>query len=253
MLTFFILINFNYLYGSWNYSLRKYPHVKKFYKEITPMVISISKTYNLPAPAVLALAGLESGYGRGYVGEITGNILSLGAFKGDVELPPLYLPYSKSKKKILFDPKEIKTAPKSDLSYKLRAKSYKKDYRPKPYAGTIKKLELLRYNDKLRSKAYQECFKDFATKWISLNSNNKVFRDARVWLNSKIAKDKTILFSMNLNKGFIDQVGGKKNSFNYRKTWPKKVKYILKKAGLVQLVKDIKLNKLTFEQAWSKK
>jgi flagellum-specific peptidoglycan hydrolase FlgJ len=80
---------------------RKYEHVKQFYSQITLDAIEVAKKHDLPAAAILAMAGLESGYGSGYVAQITGNILSLGAFKGDAELPPLYLPYSKSKKKIL--------------------------------------------------------------------------------------------------------------------------------------------------------
>ena len=91
--------------SSSKYSLRKYAHVKEFYRTITPIVLQISKEKHIPPTAVLAIAGLESGYGQGYVAQITGNILSLVIYKSDPELPALYLPYSKSKKKILFDSK----------------------------------------------------------------------------------------------------------------------------------------------------
>jgi hypothetical protein len=242
------------LYAKSNYTLRKYKHVKEFYKTITPLAIEVSKKYDLPPAALLAIAGLESGYGQGYVAQITGNILSLGAFKSDPELRALYLPYSKSKKKILFDPKEIEKLPKDDLIYKLREKSLKKDYRPAPYAGTDKNLALLKHNKKLRIEAYKRCFNDFATKWISVNSNIQSFQEARIWLNNLVKKHSAdILLTYKVNKEFIYHVGGKPHSFNYRKTWPKKVKYIMDRAGLVPLVNDIVKKGMNFDEAWSEK
>jgi len=234
------------------YSFRKYQHVKSFYKDITPKAIDICLEYNLPPAAVLAIAGLESGYGRGYVAQITGNILSLGAFKGDKELPRLYLPYSKSKKTILFDPNEIKKHSKSDLSWKKRDKSYKRDYRPYPHAGTTKDLELLLYNATLKCDAHNACLNDFATRWIHKGSRIKAFKDTRIWLDTLVhRKTKQILFNMKTNTLFIEKIGGHPNSFNYRKTWPKKAKLIMKKVGLVELIDDIYNKKMTFEEAWS--
>jgi hypothetical protein len=247
-----LIVNFAPLNAK-QFSFRKYQHVKKFYKDITPKAIEICLKHDLPPAAVLAVAGLESGYGRGYVAQITGNILSLGAFKGDKELPRLYLPYSKSKKMILFDPNEIKKHKKSDLSWKKREKSYKRDYRPAPYAGTTKNLELLMYDSTLRDLAHSACLNDFATRWIQKRSKVKAFRDAKVWIEKQIdKKDKQILFSMNTNKEFIGKIGGRANSFNYRKTWPKKVKLIMKKVGLVELIDDIYNKKMSFEEAWGR-
>jgi len=255
-LTILTLIFFslsNTLYAKANKGFRKYAHVKEFYAAITQDTIDIAQKNHLPAAAILAIAGLESGYGSGYVAQITGNILSLGAFKSDAELPALYLPYSKSKKKILFDPKEIKKLPKDDLIYKKRAKSYKKDYRPAPYAGTPTHLELLKYNPKLRQKAHYACLNDFATKWISTKSNIKVFKDAKIWINNQVEKEGSqILDTMKVNKGFIERVGGIKNSFNYRKEWPIKVKLIMKKTALVELVYNMKVKHLSFEEAWER-
>jgi len=234
------------------YSFRKYHHVKKFYSEITLEVIAIANRYKLPAGAVLAIAGLESGYGSGYVAQITGNILSLGAFKSDKELPILYLPYSKSNKKVLFDPREIKKYSKGDLTYKKRPKSYKRDYRPSPYAGTTSKLELLKYDEKLKQTAYNACLNDFATRWIVDSSNIKAFRNARAYLDTLVKNNgaKT-LFQRDTNKNFIDKIGGIPHSFNYRETWPKKVKLIMDKTGLVQLIHDINFNNKSFEEAWN--
>jgi hypothetical protein len=140
------------------------------------------------------------------------------------------------------------------LSYKKRAKSYKRDYRPSPYAGTPKKLELLKYNPELKRKAYLACLNDFATRWISKDSNMLVFKDARIWLDHLVENDKTkkILYSMSVNKGFVERIGGVPHSFNYRKTWPKKVILIMKKTRLVSLVDDIANKKMSFEEAWKK-
>jgi len=230
---------------------RKYAHVKSFYKSITMQTITIAKQNDLPAAAILAIAGLESGYGSGYVAQITGNILSLGAFKSDRELPPLYLPYSTSKKRILFDPKVIISFPRSDLHYKLRAKSYKRDYRPLEYAGSTKNLEYLKYNEASRKAAHKACLNDFATRWITLDSNIKAFRDAKIYLNKQLEEHgEKILFSMNINKGFIEKIGGVPNSFNYRKTWPKKVELIMHKTALVELVDDIVNKNMSFDEAW---
>ena len=233
------------------YSFRKYNHVKEFYKDIIDDVVSVSKKYHLPPAALLAIAGLESGYGRGYVSQITGNILSLGAFKGDRELPVLYLPYSKSKQMLIYDPKEIRKTSKNDLSWKKSAKSYKRDYRPLPYAGTKMNLTLLKYNDLLKQRAQKACLNDFATRWISKNSNIKVFKKARIWLD-EIVKEQgvDVLFKDNTNQKFIDMIGGHPKSFNHRKTWPKKVKQIMKRVGLVKLTTDIYIKHKKFNQAW---
>ena len=144
-----IYLNQLYLYAN-SYPYRKYPHVKEFYSEITINAIVMSKKYNLPAASILAIAGLESGYGSGYVSQITGNILSLGTFKSDKELPIVYLPYSTIRKQVLFDPNEIEKQSKNDLEWKKRPQSYKRDYRPFPHAGTTTNLELLKYDKNLK-------------------------------------------------------------------------------------------------------
>jgi hypothetical protein len=247
LLISFIILNANEL------SLRKYPHVKKFYEEIAPIAIEVGKKYNIPPASIMAIASVESGYGRGYVAQITGNILSLGANKGEIQLPALYLPYSKKDKKILFDSNVIKKHKKDDLSWKLREKSLKKDYRPAKYRGSKKNLEYFKYNEEEKLKAYKENITDFASKWINKNSKFKAFKEARIYLDKLVKqKGKQVLFEKETNLAFIDMIGGRPNSFNYRKSWPKKVKYVLKRAGLVQLCKDLN-NKIPFEKAWIKK
>ena len=249
----FIMMLFVLSVDAKSFSFRKYEHVREFYSQITLDAIEVAKKYNLPPSALLAIAGLESGYGTGYVSQITGNILSLGAYKSDKELPRLYLPYSKSKKKVLYDAKVIAKQDKSDLSWKKRPPSLKRDYRVKKYAGSSKHLELLKYDAKLRNDARLACFKDFATRWISKDSKVKIYRNIRLWLDAKVSKyGVKILFTREINENFIEKIGGHPNSFNYRKTWPKKVKLIMNKVGLVELCNDVYSKKMSFDKAWSR-
>jgi hypothetical protein len=235
------------------HSFRKYAHVKKFYASITKDTIKICKAHNLPAAAVLAIAGLESGYGSGYVAQITGNILSLGAFKSDKMLPALYLPYSLSKQKILFDPNIINKLPKNDLSYKTRAKSYKHDYRPLKYAGSQTNLELLKYDKELRLKAYRACLNDFSSRWISYKSNKKVFKELKRWTDKQVKEHGVdTLYSRKTNLGFIDRIGGLPHSFNNRKIWPQRVKIVMQKIALIELVNNIIRNDMSFQEAWER-
>ena len=246
----FILIGQN-LFSN-EHSFRKYEHVKKFYKSIYKDAIDVGLKHNIPPAAIMAIAGLESGYGSGYVSQITGNILSLGAFKGDAELPSLYLPYSLKDKKVLFILKDINSYDKKDLVYKQRSKSLKRDYRPKKYAGSIKNLELLTYDKALKKEANLACLNDFTTRWISISSKVNVFKNARIYLNGEVKKKtKDILLDKKLNVKFINMIGGHKHSFNYRSEWPKKVVLIMNKVGLCELVKDIYKDHKNFNDAWS--
>jgi len=250
-LILFLLLSVAVL-NSNEFSFRKYSHVREFYKDNSMEAIEVAKKYKLPAAAILAIAGLESGYGRGYVAQITGNILSLGAYKGDKELPRLYLPYSKSKQGVIFDPREIIKHSKDDLIWTKRPKSLKRDYRPEPYAGTTKKLELLLNNQKLKKSAHKACFDDFATRWIIDSSKVKVFKEAKIWLDGLVEKHGVdILFTKDVNVEFISRIGGHPHSFNYRETWPKKAKHIMKKVGLVELTNDMNFKDMNFNNAWS--
>ncbi len=248
---FFIIIVMMLSLDAQQYSFRKYEHVKIFYEEIALDAIEVGVKYNIPPAALLAITGLESGYGSGYVSQITGNILSLGAYKSDKELPRLYLPYSKSKKSVLYDAKEIAKHKKSDLSWRLRPASLKRDYRPAKYAGSSKHLALLKYDAKLKNDARLACLNDFALRWISKDSSVKVYRDIREWINLEVKKKGTkILFSQSINEHFIDKIGGHPHSFNYRKSWTKKVKLIMNKVGLVALTRDIYSKHMSFKEAW---
>lgn len=245
-----LLLLISTVYGS-NFKLRKYTNVKEFYKPIAKDIIELSIQHNTPPAAILAIAGLESGYGSGYVAQITGNILSLGAGKKEKELPALTLPYCKNdKRKItLFDPVEQKKC--KELVWKKRPKSLKKDYRPLNLAGTAKQLEYFKYNPQAYKDAKLQNIKDFLTKWINKNHKYKPFKNCKLWLEKQVVRNgANTLFDLQTNIKFIHQIGGQKNSFNYRKSWIKKVEYILKNVGLEQLSKDIYFKKTNFEKAW---
>ncbi len=240
-----------FLFGS-EHRYRKYTHVKNFIKPLAQKSIDMGEKYNIPPAAILAIASVESGYGRGYVASISGNILSLGANKGEKMLPPLYLPNIKEPNKIIYNPKAIAKYKKSSLRYKKRAKSLKKDYRPSPYAGTSNYLEYFDENSKDKVKANMSCIEDFCRVWISESYRYEPFKKAKRDLNKRVAvSGKEVLYLEATSKELINNIGGKPHSFNYRKTWPKKVITVMKNIGLVELMKNMKSGD-SFEEAWSK-
>ncbi|MCD4758935.1 MAG: glucosaminidase domain-containing protein [Arcobacteraceae bacterium] len=233
------------------FKYREFKNVENFYSSITSDVIQLSIKHNTPPAVILAIAGLESGYGSGYVSKITGNILSLGANKNDIQLPALTIPYCKTdkNKKALFDPKEQKKC--QELIWKKRPKSLKKDYRPKNIAGKTTNLEFFKYNPNQFKKAKLQSVDDFLTKWLRENHKYAPFRETKLWLENKVAKEGIdTLFTLETNLEFASKIGGRDNSFNYRDTWPKKVKYILKKTGLTELCSTIYYKKVPFNIAW---
>jgi len=214
------------------YSLRKYTHVNNFYKALAKPVTDLCINENVPPAAVLAMAGLESGWNRGYVGQITGNILSLGARKGDKELPALYLPTSKKSGDVVFDSLNLINHSKKDLIWEKRPPSLKKDYRPINIAGTKYQLAYLNYHPKAKSKAQIQNVKDFLNVFISHKSRILAYRIARQHLDSLVVKNgKEILLKEKTALYFINAISGRPNTFNYRKTWPKKVTNILNNDG----------------------
>lgn len=233
-----------------NYSLRKYEHVKSFYKNISKQATELCIKNNIPPAALLAITGLESGWDSGYIGQITGNILSLGLRKGDIELPALRLPRLIKTNKILFDSLEIIKYKDHELKWENRPGSLKKDYRPKHIAGTTYQLAYFKYHPEAKAKAQLANIRDFVTVFIGRNSRLKAYRTARKKMDDLVAKHgKAILLKEQTAIDFINEIGGKPNSYNFRETWPKKVIYIIKRAGLSQLTTDLH-NKISFEKSW---
>jgi len=232
------------------FKLRKYPHVTALYQMMTKEAINICLKHNIPPAALLAIAGLESGWNRGYVGKITGNILAIGAGKTDTTLPALRLPKLKSTGQILYDSLEIIKYSDDELIWKKRPRSKKKDYRPGKLAGSKYNLAYFKYHPKERSKAYAENINDFIQLIIDQEKNIKAYKET-IDLMNKLVKThgKKTLLTKETTYIFINGIGGKRNSYNYRKSWVRKVKSIIKHTGLIELVNDL-YNGKSFEESW---
>lgn len=235
-----------------SYPYRKYVHVKNFYKNLSKKSVELGLKYDIPPAALLAIAGVESGYGRGYVARITGNILSLGAGRGEAELPSLYLPHlKKDSSQVFYSTAKISSFKKDELLWKKRAKSLKKDYRPKELAGTTKTLDFFDKNPDKKIQANLSNMEDFAKEWISINKKYKPFVEARLMLDEQVKlHSKDILFDNALNEKFIKMISGRPNSFNHRATWALKVTKIMNKTGLVELTKALHVGTKNFNELW---
>jgi len=254
LLTFvFVMIFFGVMNSSTaqtNYKLRKYEHVKTFFKNISKQATELCLQNNIPPAALLAISGLESGWDSGYIGQITGNILSLGLRKGDIELPALRLPRIIKTKKILFDSLEIVKYTSNELSWENRPESLKKDYRPKHIAGTTNQLAYFKYHPREKAAAQLDNIKDFVTVFIGRKSRLKAYRNARKKMDDLVAlHGKEILLKQQTAIDFVNEIGGKPNSYNFRETWPKKVIYIIKNVGLSELTKFLHLGQ-KFDEIW---
>lgn len=243
---------FNVFLSAAEFSYRKYTHVKDFYADIAQKSVEIGLKYNVPPAALLAIAGVESGYGRGYVAHISGNIFSLGAGREDAELPALYLPnLKKDKNKIIYSDSIIKQYKSSELEWKHRPKSLKKDYRPAQIAGTTKELDYFDTHAQKRAQAHAKNMEDFAKNWISTSKKYKPFVEARLMLDQEVkSRGKEILFTKKLNEKFLKMISGKANSFNYRTTWAPKVIQVMQRAGLVELTTKLHTGTKSFEELW---
>lgn len=249
-----LLSLFTILYGaSSDYRYREYLHVKEFYQNFAKEAIQICLDYDVPPAAVLAMAAVESGYGRGYVSRISGNILSLGAGKSDARLPALYLPNLKEDPSVVLYGAMINKYHKNQLIWKKREKSLKKDYRPKNIAGTSKELDYFDEHSVQKKAANLACIRDFVKNWISKSKKYRPYKEAKLMLENAVKEgSKKVLFTRELNVKFLQMISGRKNSFNYRKTWAKKVIHVMDNAGLIELAKTLHVQNQPFEIAWLK-
>lgn len=233
------------------YRLRKYDNVTRFYYKIAKPATELCMENNVPPAAILAIAGLESGWNQGYVGRISGNILSLGTRGGDTELPALRLPNLKSTGEVLFDSLDIIKYQADQLIWKERPPSLKKDYRPSQCAGTQYNLAYFKYHPKEKARAHINNINDFVTIFISRKSRIKAYRNGRHLMDSLVKQHgKQILLEDATAIKFINEIGGKPNSFNFRETWPVKVTTIIKRAGLAELTKELHNIDKDFYDVW---
>ena len=233
------------------YRYRKYGHVAKLYHRLALPVTELCIKHKVPPGAVLSIISLESGWGQGYIGRITGNFLSLNAVGNDAELPALKMPKDITTQTTILDKRKLAKIPKANIIWENRPPSLKKDYRPDSIAGTTTHLDFLINHPDEMTKANLQNVEDFVSRFISHTSSIKAYNEARTLLDEQVAKHGIeILFDAKLNEKFIYTIGGRPNSFNFRETWPKKVMNIYKNTGINKLTKDLYLNKKTFEQAW---
>ena len=233
------------------YRHRKYSHVTKLYQRLYKPVVEMCMRYEVPPAAIMSIISLESGWGRGYVGQITGNFMSLNATKSSVALPALYLPKHLPTGKILYDIEKANKYPAKDIRWEKRPSSLKKDYRPKGLAGTKENLTYFDQNPKALTEANLRNVKDFVSRFISKNSKIKAYREARELLDNAIAKSgNTVLFDVQLNEQFIKTIGGRPNSFNYRTTWPSKALSIMYGVGAVELSHQLYIENKAFAEVW---
>ncbi|NIJ44060.1 hypothetical protein FHR24_000499 [Wenyingzhuangia heitensis] len=233
------------------YRYRKYSHVAKLYQRLALPVTELCIQHKVPPAAVLSIISLESGWGNGYIGRITGNFLSLNAVGSDAELPALTMPKDITTQTPILDKSRLKKIPKANIVWEERPPSLKKDYRPDSIAGTTQNLEFLINHPDEMTKANLKNVEDFVSRFISHTSRIKAYNEARTLLDEQVALHGIhVLFDPKLNEKFIYTIGGRPNSFNFRETWPKKVMNIFKNTGINKLVKDLYIHEKTFQQAW---
>ena len=233
------------------YRYRKYSHVAKLYQRLALPVTKLCIKHKVPPGAVLSIISLESGWGQGYIGKITGNFLSLNAFGNDAELPALDMPKDITTHTIILSKRKLAKIPKADIIWENRPSSLKKDYRPDSISGTATHLDFLINHPDEMTKANLKNVEDFVTRFISHTSSIKAYNQARTLLDNQVAAHGIdILFDPKLNEKFIHTIGGRPNSFNFRKTWPIKVMSIFRNTGINKLTKDLYINKKTFNEAW---
>ena len=106
------------------YRYRKYNHVKTFYKRLAKPVTDLCMQHKVPPGVVLSILSLESGWGQGYIGKITGNFLSLNATRRDAELPALRMPKNKKTGKIILNTKTLTNTPDSLIVWQNRPSTH---------------------------------------------------------------------------------------------------------------------------------
>lgn len=129
---------------------------------------------------------------------------------------------------VLYDPIDIEKYTVDEIGYQNRPPSLKRDYRPSDIAGTTNNLAYFRYHPEERAKAQVKCINDFITRFVSHRSSIAAYREAITKMDAYVVEGGIgALFSKDVNIDFINTIGGRPNSFNYRETWPKKVETIL--------------------------
>ena len=220
--------------------LRRFPWVMEFYRELTPIAVEEAMRTGIPAPAIMAIAGHESGFGRGYVARVSGNILSLGARGSDVVLPPLtVLENGRGEILLEFDRTTRQQSIPSGYRWVKKPPSYKKDYRPPGICGTDGGFDYFIKNPAERLAAWRKNVRDFAEGRINEDSPVEAYRRAYQFARKmKNSHSRSYVFSERRAMEFIRLVGGHPQSFNSNPEWPDRVISLLRRAHLSEIAED---------------
>jgi len=217
--------------------------VSNFFKYLTPIVLKKSLEKGAPPGAILAIAALESGYGTGYIANVSGNILSLNAKRTEPMLPPLTLAITKNNK-IILNGEKIKSMLAAGYPFKVlkRPPSYKKDYRPAQIASKKTHLDYFLHNPNQKYLAWEQNVNDLMFSRLDSNSSIIAYKETSMFCDN-LFKKKSIyhLLSNKAATSFLTLVGGRPISYNIRTSWRDKAISLLSKLNL-ELFLEIYLN-----------
>lgn len=216
-------------YSHWDKS-----EVINFLKNCTPIILSECLEKGAPPTAIIAIACLESGFGKSYVSRVSGNILSLNALETDTALPPLQLPVI-GQNDYIIDTQRLKKmlATGNEIKVVKRPPSLKKDYRPKEIAGAFTELDYFLYHPEEKIAAWQNNIKDLLYYRISEKSSYTAYRETNaLCLRIKTNRSITLLLSNKTATHFLSLIGGRPQSYNANFSWRQKTHNLVYSLGL---------------------
>ena len=208
--------------------------VSNFFKYLTPIILKKTFKKGAPPGAILAIAALESGYGTGYIANVSGNILSLNARKTEPMLPPLTLAITKNDK-IIINGEKIKSMLAAGYPFKVikRPPSYKKDYRPDHIAGKKTHLDYFLHHPNKKYQAWEQNVNDLMFSRVVSDSSIVAYKETSKFCDRLYArKSLRHIFSNKSATKFLTLVGGRPISYNIRTSWRDKSISLLSKLNL---------------------
>jgi hypothetical protein len=214
------------------------PQIASFIRDITPIITRESLKSGAPPAAILAIACLESGYGSGYIANISGNILSLNAKPEETVLPPLTVFVYKNQ--IIFNKEKLKEVLSvgKPLEIRLRPASLKKDYRMEGLAGSSTHLDYFVQHPQQKYLAWEKNIQDFLYDRIHPQGKNEAYIETYHFCQ-KIKNSKSLdkLLSDSSAIEFLYLIGGKPFSFNSRQEWRTKTEKMISSFGFNKYLK----------------
>lgn len=233
------------------FPFRKNMIAKNMIARLACPIIDLCLTHKVPPAAIIAMMGVESGWGYAANATITGNYLGTNTLSKEYRLPAVTFHKHITTGKYIFSKADLlKYHPKEITTIKKPA-SLKKDYRPEKIRGTNKDLGYFQKNPTELTEANIHNAKDFVFKSISENSSIKSYKEARLLLDKAVDKyGEKILFDKKFNIKFLQTIGGRPSSFNTHKRWPGDITRTLIQTGLVELCYEMQYGNKEFEESW---